>query len=170
MTTGNTSKFLRLWPRERSRLAPSALEFPFGSLQSQMNTLFDGMLGGWEDTPIGQLAQRATGFTPRVEVHENDKEVIIKAEVPGVDKKDIELSLHDDALLIRGKKLEEVREEREGGFYSERVYGEFSRTINLTGVEVDADKISAESDRGILTVRLPKKESAEKRTRTISIK
>ena len=107
------------------------------------------------------------GFTPRLDVEEKDDEVTVTAELPGVDQKDFELSLADDeTLVIKGEKREEHEDEKRG--WRERSYGRFERMISLPS-EVDPDKVSAQFKNGVLTVRLPKSQTARQRSKRIEI-
>lgn len=103
------------------------------------------------------------GWAPAVEVVENDRELRLTAELPGVDPEDVEIELEQNVLTIRGEKNEEKEEEKEEGERKyriwERSYGEFSRSFTLPST-VDAEKIEAKFDQGVLTVHLPKTREA----------
>ncbi len=100
-----------------------------------------------------------TEFSPRVDVRDAKKEILVSAELPGMDEKDIHVILNDDRLTIKGEK----RAEREGGdsdrYYIERSYGAFSRTIPLPA-SVDRDKCEASFKNGVLKVTLQKTKEA----------
>ncbi len=99
-------------------------------------------------------------WTPALDVIERENEVIVKAELPGLGHEDIDLSIVDNTLTLKGEKRHEA-EKTEGGHYrSERVFGSFQRTINLPSY-VDADKVAATFKDGVLDVRLPKREEAK---------
>ena len=138
---------------------------PFLAIQRRMNRLFDDFMA-----PLpGLLPYEEIGasFTPRVDVEENEKEVRVTAELPGMDAKDIDISIHRDVLTLRGEKSSE-HEEKKGQYHRiERSYGSFERQIPL-GVAVDAEKAAAEYKNGVLTVTLPKK--AEAKPRPIQVK
>jgi HSP20 family protein len=85
--------------------------------------------------------------------------------MPGVDEKDIELSLQDGVLTLRGEKRSEHDDRRRG--YSERYYGSFARSITVG--DIDEDKVSATFDKGVLTVTLPRSAEAEQRVKRIAI-
>jgi HSP20 family protein len=117
-----------------------------------MNRMFDDFFGDF-GTPLA----RVTGatFMPRIDVEEKETEYILTAELAGVDQKDVDISVADGVLTIKGQKKDE-REERDSRcFVTERSYGSFTRSINL-GDAVDADKIDAAYKNGVLTVKLPK--------------
>ena len=100
---------------------------------------------------------------PSVDVGESDNIITIKAEIPGVDVKDIDLKLEGQVLTIKGEKKQEKEEKEENYHHTERSYGYFQRRVELPA-EVDPDKVEAAYKKGILTVKLIKtKESATKR-------
>ncbi|MDW8066104.1 MAG: Hsp20/alpha crystallin family protein [Aquificaceae bacterium] len=101
-------------------------------------------------------------FAPAVDVYETDKEVVIKAELPGVKKENVEVSIRDNSLHIRGEKKEEKEEKTETYHRVERVYGKFERVIPLP-VDVKVEEAKAEFKDGILEVRIPKAEGAKEK-------
>jgi len=103
---------------------------------------------------------------PTVDVAEDKNEVTVRAEVPGMTEKDIDLTWHDGMLNIRGEKKSEKEEKKSGGYYRECSYGSFSRDIPL-GDGVDWKGAKAKYKNGVLTVKLPKTESSHK---TIEVK
>lgn len=141
-------------------------ENPFYALQREMNRMFDNFFRDFNLAPFD--AGFGTGF-PVVDIRENDREVIVTAELPGVDEKDLDISVSDQYLTLRGEKREE-REERNGNYYRmERSYGSFHRDISLP-CEVETDKVEAVFKRGVLTITLPKKEEARRHAKRIEIK
>jgi HSP20 family protein len=124
-----------------------------------MNRLFDDFLPG---------AQTAAGFDPDIDVTETDNELRITADLPGVMEKDIDVSLEDDLLTIRGERRAERKEEKENYRFSERSFGAFQRTLRLP-VRSDPNKISASFDHGVLKVTIPKDKEAV-RGRRIEVK
>lgn len=94
-------------------------------------------------------------WSPRCDISESDEEVLVHAGLPGVDAKDIEVSVSGGALAIRGEKRSETSEENGGRSYQERFFGSFERTIALPP-GVDADKIEARLKDGVLEVRVPR--------------
>ena len=139
---------------------------PLSLLRHEMNSLFDNFFSGYE---IGPFAGRFEAFSPNVDVKESDKELRVSAELPGMEEKDIEVSLNRDSLTIKGEKKEEKEDTGKDYYRMERAYGSFSRTIPLP-TEVDQDKVKAEFKKGVLTVTIPKTAKAIKETRKISIK
>jgi HSP20 family protein len=131
---------------------------PLFALHREMNRVFDDFLRDFDSPP------RAASVWPSIEVSETDDEVMVIAEVPGLDKRDVELSLHDGVLTLRGEK----RLERNGALYSERWAGAFERIIPV-GVDVDPNKVDASFKNGVLTVRLSKKPEARRDVKRIAI-
>ena len=116
-----------------------------------------------EDIWRSNAAQTAAaGFSPRLEVVEREGEFVVTAEIPGVEEKDFQIEVHGNVLTIRGEKRSETSGEQKGRHFSERVYGEFRRSIELP-VEVSSEKASAAFKNGVLTVTLPKAETAKVR-------
>lgn len=110
---------------------------------------------------------RATGFTPHVEVHEDDNCYVVSMDLPGVDEKDIDVTLKGNELTISGKR-EAARDRSQGTFYAyERSYGQFSRAFRLPDT-VDGDHVEADLKNGVLTLSLPKR--AEAKPRKISLR
>jgi len=106
-------------------------------------------------------------FAPAMDVKETAEAVVVKAEVPGIDAKDINISMTGDVLTIKGEKKSEREEKEENYHVVERSYGSFARSITLPGA-VDLDNIEAKYDKGVLTVTCPKKE--EVKPKAIEIK
>ena len=108
-----------------------------------------------------------TSWTPSVDVYENEKEFTFKAELPGVELKDIFVSLENNVLFIKGERHLEKETEKENYHRVERMYGKFSRSFSLPTF-IDESKVTADFKNGVLKIVLPKKEHA--RSRGIEIK
>jgi HSP20 family protein len=137
---------------------------PFSTMRREMDRLFDEFRG-----VRGGLYEDQAGFAPAVNVKQTDKGVEVTAELPGIDEKNVEVSLADNALTIRGEKKAEKEDKGEGWFVSERSFGSFMRTIPLP-VEIDEDKVTAQFRNGVLTVTLPAAADAERKARKIEVK
>jgi len=150
--------------------APARYGDPFQSFRSEMDRLFENFLSG-----VPQLAgfpQRASaghGLTPSFDVKETDKDFVVKADLPGIDEKDLQLTVHDGQLRISGEKKSETSEEHENYYVKERSFGSFTRTVRLPDT-VDEDKVEATFDKGVLTVTLTKKDDHIKPQKKIEIK
>lgn len=138
---------------------------PFTSLQREMDTLFENLFHGFD---VDFFGGRTSSFSPSVEVSENDKEIKVSAELPGLDKKDIDLSLSHDSLTISGEKKEAHEKNGKDWYMKERSYGSFKRIVPLYR-EIDADKANAHFRKGILTVTLPKSARELERRKKISV-
>ncbi len=99
-------------------------------------------------------------WIPPVDIIENDEAIMVKAELPGIKKDDIQLKIHDGILTISGQKKSENNNEKEKIYRNERMYGPFCRSFSLP-TTVDAGKIKASYKNGILTVNLPKVEAVK---------
>jgi HSP20 family protein len=152
--------------RENAAEVKGAEENPIASLQREMNRVFEGF---WkQDRPFGGLALWSEGV-PRSDVVETDSGIEITVELPGMEEKDIEVTMTNDAISVRGEKKIERKNEKKGYYISERSYGAVQRTIPLPP-GVDADKAEASFRNGVLTVRLPQSPEAQARVKRIEVK
>jgi len=120
-------------------------------LQASVRRMFDNPF-----LPMESSFVQSIGWVPAVEISETEKALVLTAELPGLDRKDVHVDLDGDVLTIRGEKKEEKKSEQEGKFHlMERTYGFFRRTFALPAF-VDKEKISAEFAKGVLTLNLPK--------------
>jgi len=131
-----------------------------------LDTMFEDFFHGFDIGP--QWTHRLGSFNPRVDVTESEKEIKIAAELPGIDEKDIDVSVTRDTLTIKGEKKEEKEEDGKDYYRMERSYGSFCRTIPLP-VEVDTEKISASYKKGILNIKIPKSAKAIEGKKKIAI-
>lgn len=156
------------WGRENDR-APSIYRDsdrdPFMALHREMNRLFDDAFRGF-GSRLPSFGGFAGAGWPSVEISDNDKEIRVTAEVPGMEENDIEVLLEDGVLTLKGEKRSET-EDKDRQF-SERFYGRFERRIPL-GLEVEEDKVAADFHNGVLTVTLPRSERAQSKARRIAI-
>jgi HSP20 family protein len=160
------------WSRQENRL-PEAVgadrdrelaSHPLFSLHRDVNRLFDDVFRGFGVPAFGGFDRGAAW--PHVELGETDKEIRVTAELPGLDEKDVDISIEEGALTIRGEKRAEVDDKDRG--YSERSYGRFERRIGLPrGIE--RDKAGATFKNGVLTVTLPRSEVPDDNRRRIPI-
>ena len=121
--------------------------------------------------PLGAtLFPEAIGWVPMMDIVETPTELTLSAELPGVDRKDVDVSVDDGVLTIRGEKSEERKEEGDKKVYLyERSYGSFQRSFSLPA-NVDASKIAADFDKGVLKVHMPKGPEAKPKGRKIEVK
>ena len=132
-------------------------------LQSDINRLFDAFMSPLETTETHAV------MVPKLDVAELKDKFEIKAELPGMDEKDIELSIDDGLLTISGEKKAETEEKDKGYYLKECSYGTFSRSVRLPDNIAD-DKIEAKFKKGVLTIDLPKKAIVPPKSRKIAIK
>ena len=118
---------------------------------------FRAMLPEW-----GRLEQRLDFVAPRVDVIDREEEVLVRAEIPGVEKKDIHVDLSGQLLTIKGERRHEERKEKGEYFRAEIASGSFSRTIRMPE-DVDLEKAKAEFKDGMLEVHLPKTHKTPRR-------
>lgn len=136
----------------RALLPPNGIT----SLRREMDRLFDRI---WEGgvpeatTPLGE-------WTPALDVFEHDDTIVVKAEIPGIEPKDVQVTLNNQLLTIAGDKKYEKELKDEKFYRMERASGSFARTVNLP-TPVDGSKVSALFKNGILTVTLPKTAAAK---------
>jgi len=141
---------------------------PFYSLQREMNSLFDNFFRGYDLAPRSFAG--GTGiFSPSIDIKENDKEFIIKAELPGVEEKDIDVTVTNDSVTIKGEKKEEKEDKDKNYYYMERSYGFFSRVIPLEA-EIEANKTEASFKNGILNIKILKNQGAKVKGTKIPVK
>lgn len=143
-------------PKEIERWFDEFLEEPF----------FPRM---WRKFPRWRRLKELEEVSPSVDMFDKKDEIVVKAEIPGVEKENISISLSDNTITIKGemKKEEEVKEE--DYYYSERSYGSFSRSLNLPA-KVQAEKIKASFKNGILEIHLPKAEESKPKEVKIEVK
>jgi len=136
------------------------------SLQDRMNRVFDESLRGMarpgeEDWALGG------SWAPPVDIYEHEGNIVLKAELPGVDPKEVDVRLENNVLTLRGERKFERDEEKDSYHRIERAYGTFSRSFRLP-TNVDTGSAKAAFDNGILTIELPKSEEARPRKLEIS--
>ncbi|MGO9984449.1 MAG: Hsp20/alpha crystallin family protein [Rhodomicrobium sp.] len=149
---------------------PSRYSDPFLAFRNEMDRLFDNFLTGMPTlSNLRQAFPAAQGLTPAWDIKETEKELVVKADLPGIDEKDVQLTIHDGVLSLRGEKKSERKDERENYHLMERSYGSFQRSMRLPET-VDEDKIEASFDKGVLTVTLPKRPEMMKAQKKIEIK
>jgi HSP20 family protein len=147
------------WARDLTR--PGAND-PFGLLQNEVNRIFDGFgrFGGFQDLPA---------VAPKLEISETDDAIEVHAEMPGVEEKDVDLTLTGDLLTIKGEKRENRDEKGRDFHVTERSYGAFSRSVRLP-FPANPDSARASFDKGVLTVTIPKPKDQREKSARIPIK
>jgi HSP20 family protein len=126
-----------------------------GDIQGEMNRLFENFAGR-------QSNSNSAMWWPAVDVHETQDDVVLRFEIPGVNEKDIHLSITGDVLTVRGERRFERDDTTETYHRVERAYGKFERSVHLS-MRVQTDKVSASYRDGVLEVKLPKSEELKPR-------
>ena len=145
-------RLTRLYPRRS----------PITDFTKTMNSIFKTMSEEEEEPSV-------YSFDPAIDIQENADNFELTAELPGIDKKDVNISINDDVLTISGEKKNEVKKEDTQCYRSERIFGKFERSFRLPD-EVDQDKIEANYENGILHLQIPKTEESKPKEREIKIK
>ena len=122
------------------------------TLRNRMNDLFDDFFA-----PVARKNDDASfwNWNPAVDIYENDDNIVIKAELPGIDKKDLAVDVKDQRLTIKGERKTENEVKEDNYYRRERTYGRFERSFTLPA-DVDADKVKADYTDGVLKVEIPK--------------
>jgi HSP20 family protein len=132
------------------------------TLRERMNRLFEDMAASrGEDKDITTSA-----WAPAVDIYETENEVVLTAEIPGIEEKDIDIKVEDNTLTLKGERKFEKEAKEENYHRIERAYGSFFRSFTLPSY-VDQDKVEAEHENGVLKIRMPKK--AELKPRMVKI-
>ena len=126
----------------------------FSTLQDRMNRLFRDSYGDREE------ALTTSSFAPPVDVYEDDHNLTLKIEVPGIDEKDIDVRVENNVLTVHGERKFEKEEKEENFRRVERQYGSFTRSFTLPNT-VDTDRVQANYEKGILKIQLAKKAEAK---------
>lgn len=159
-------------PRAENTVARREESSPLPELHRRMNDVFEDFFTDFERVALGPVFGRGWSRDgtdlPRVNVEETDRDVIVTADLPGLEEKDVQVTVDDDVLTIRGERKDEREEKRKDYHLMERSYGLFQRTLPLPA-GVDQDQIKAALKKGVLTVTLPKRPEARADRKTIRI-
>jgi HSP20 family protein len=149
------------------RLTRRSAHLPLRNVRSA-DTLFDDLWRGFALTPESATTPSRAGFAPRVNIRETDEEIVLTAELPGVEEKDFEVVLEDDVLILKGEKRSETEAEEKGIHRVEILSGRFERRFALP-FEADPEAVTAAYKNGVLAVTVPKPSEAKPRVRQIEI-
>jgi HSP20 family protein len=136
------------------------------NLQDQMNRLFDFSLSG---NSLGRSTLLGGQWAPAIDIYDSKENILVKAELPGLKKDEIEVSIENDQLVIKGEKKKDNQVKEDDYVKTERFYGSFYRTIQLPS-SVHTDKVNAAYKDGVLSLTLPKKEEAKPKQIKIDVK
>jgi HSP20 family protein len=158
--------FSKAW--ERGESFRKDIEQYLTQVQRDMEKMFTDLRRGF-DLQVEEASRFIKKFIPSINVIEDENKITIKAELPGVEPKDVNLTIENDTLIIEGERKEERQSEKEQFKLIESAYGHFKRVIALPE-SIDANKIEANYKNGVLTIILPKKEEAKRTKQKIEIK
>ena len=140
----------------------------FSAMRDEMDRMFERFEQGWPRWPT--LFRHDGEITvPELDVRENTRSITVEAELPGVDEKDVSVTLANGMLTIKGEKKQEKEEKGENYYVAERSFGSFERAVRLPD-SVDEAKVEAKFDKGVLKITAAKKPEAVKAERKIEIK
>jgi len=162
--------FYELLPlrKGRRRVPVKAIE-PFGALERRASRFFEDFFRDFALEPFAGFRDVGGGFVPDLNVSETEDEIVVSAELPGIDEGDVEVSLCDGRLTIKGEKKQEEETREQDCYRMERSYGAFERVVELP-CEVDEGKSSAEFSKGVLTIKLGKVAEAKAKAKKIEVK
>lgn len=161
---------LAIWNKKNDNYRNANLPSPFRSVQSEIDRFFDGFFNDFERFPSSLLNKERSGvFSPKIDISNDESSIEVNAELPGLNEKDIQVSLKDDVLTIKGEKKSGDEKKSKDFYRVERRFGSFERSIRVPQ-EVDAEKIKASFKNGVLNVTLPKSEKARENIRKIEVK
>jgi HSP20 family protein len=162
-------------PVEVKKTAPAQTNVPdvWHSFRGEMDRLFDrfgfpSLRRMFDIEPSWRSASPFNFSAPAIDMSEDEKVYKISAELPGIDAKDIDVSVSGDTLVLRGEKRQEKEEKDKNYHFSERAYGSFQRSFQLPST-VDRDKVAADFSKGVLTITLPKTAEAQKPQKKIEV-
>jgi HSP20 family protein len=163
-------------PVEVKKAAPAETTPPdvWRSFRSEMDRLFDrfgfpSLRRMFDMEPAWRAASSFTFSAPAIDMSEDEKAYKISAELPGLDAKDVDVSVSGNTLVLKGEKRQEREEKEKNYYFSERAYGSFQRAFELPA-SVDRQKISADVSKGVLTITLPKTPDAQRQQKKIEVK
>ena len=129
---------------------------PWTGFKREIDRLFDRMTGDWDLPELKPFGE----WTPSLDFSESKDAYVVKTEIPGIDPKEIQVSVDSGMLTIKGEKKQEKEQKDEHYYRVERSYGSFSRSVRLPGA-IEGDKVNATFKNGVLTVSLPKSAAAK---------
>jgi HSP20 family protein len=162
-------KALVPWRDKTQASAPrEALLDPFLSFRREVDHMFDNFFTGFGRRAAGPPFGSWAAPTPSLDLTENEKEIVVTAEMPGLEDKDFEVNVSGDVLTLKGEKKAEHKERSGDAYYVERRFGSFSRSVRLP-FEVKDEKVDARYAKGVLTVRIPKPADMQRPNRRIDV-
>jgi HSP20 family protein len=165
------AKKVKTKKKKTTALAPRKVSSEVSRPEGDLDRMFEDFLGHrmlpfWPERWWPAARMKIT--TPAVDVYEEKDDIVVKAELPGMEKDNIEVNLSGRRLTLKGEKRQEEEVKKEGYYRSERSYGSFVRTLELPR-EVQTDKVKADFKNGVLIIRLPKTEEAKKKETKVQV-
>lgn len=166
------------WSSRKKRIVLAKQDPSSGTIQRNVSRLVNELLASsivpeLISEPLSSLGERLSGFSPAVNVIKSSSHLVISVEVPGMDERDIELSLTKEGLTIRGERRATIplsASEGEQQEYVESLYGTFERVVPLEGLSVDEDRVEATASKGVVAISLPLKAAGSSVARKVSIR
>jgi HSP20 family protein len=165
------------WRWKKKTVPVGGQQDAVSNLQRQVNRLFNEVVSGssilpdFMSEPLAQLGERLTTYAPNVNVRKTEAAVIVAVELPGMDERDVEISLTTDGLAIRGERKPDADALEEGEWnYSESAYGPFERIVPLAGLRIQEDRVDATASKGIVTITLPLQGEEETPVKKVQIR
>ncbi len=153
--------------RNRRRRATRSTHLsPFERMHEEMDRLFDDFLPQFN---VGRDLESSVGALGSIDLSETDDALEVKADLPGMQEEDIDVTLRNGSLVISGEREHESEEKKKNYYRAERAYGAFTRSVKLP-CEVDEERIDAKFKKGVLTIHLPKSPAAKENQRKIEIR
>jgi len=140
---------------------------PFSAMRAEMDRVFDAFMGRGGGYP-SIFRSNGNDVTLHVDVHETPTEMVVEAELPGLDEKDVTVTLKDGVLTLKGEKQSSREDKAKDYHVTERSYGSFQRSFRVSDM-IDQDKVTAQFDKGLLKITLPKRPEAAKAEKKIPI-
>ena len=134
----------------------------------EFDSFHDTIQKYFEDFSLTRSSLRET-FSPKIDISEEKNQIIVEAEIPGVNKEDLKITLQDNILTLEGEKKKEDQEKEKNFYRVERTYGSFKRSFNLP-YDVDSEKVEAKFEDGLLKISLQKFEEKKKIEKNIKLK
>lgn len=142
---------------------------PFSAMRAEMDRVFDSFLGrSFNRFPGLSRFEENDAVVPSIDVRETETELVVEAELPGMDEKDVSVTLNNGVLTLKGEKKSEREEKKDDYHLMERSYGNFQRSFQVANT-IDADKVKASFDKGVLKVTMTKRPEAVKAEKRIPI-
>ena len=152
------------WKRHNEEQLAEETKYPLHRFHWNINRMLDDIMDSWSSN-----SSTGDGFmSPRIDLSETKKYLTVTADMPGMDEDDIDVSLENNFLVIRGQKKTEKENQGQSYYHMERSFGSFYRTIQLP-CEVDENKVKAHYKKGVLTINLPKRKDEQRQSRKIEV-